>query len=75
MRSSIPFVILMLLYNTAIFSQQLKKYSPLYVRDTLEINTGQTSPLKLTVHENVKFNNVNYLKISDRKIRIFYYTI
>lgn len=63
----IAILILYITLSKSIFSQQHKKYSPLYVKDTLEINTGQTSPLKLAVHENVKLNNVNYLKISDKK--------
>jgi hypothetical protein len=63
----IAILILYITLSKSIFSQQLKKYSPLYIKDILEINTGQTSPLKLAVHENVKINNVNYLKISDKK--------
>ncbi|MFN4235476.1 MAG: hypothetical protein ACK4IK_11805 [Bacteroidia bacterium] len=63
----ITILIICIILTKSAISQQLKKYSPLYVKDTLVINTGQTSPLKLWIHELIIVDNKNYLKITDKK--------
>lgn len=48
-------------------AQPIKEYSPLYVKDTLEINILQSNPVKLFVHECVNIDNYEYIRISDIK--------
>lgn len=58
-------LILFLFFSLNSCAQPEKKYSTIFVKDTLEINTYNTPPLKLREDLIVKINEDDYLKIDD----------